>query len=56
VWCPSSAEYWHRREGMMRFWRVRERTVRGWKSLGIGAPDGWALNAVPEGGFWVGVK
>lgn len=37
---------------MMRFWRVRERILRGVKSLGV---EGLRWRAVPEGGLWRGV-
>ena len=35
----------------MRFWKVRERILRGVKSVG-----GFLKRAVPEGGDWMGVK
>ena len=48
---PLSAEYWHSGERMMRFWKVRPRRVRGWKSFG-----GSGERVVPAGGDWRGVK
>ena len=40
----------------IRFWKSTPRILRGWKSIGIGCPFGWGSTAVPEGGFWWGVK
>lgn len=49
VW-PLEAEYWQRGASEMRFCRVRLRIFNRVKSLGIEAPDGWGVVAVPEGG------
>lgn len=40
----------------MRFWKVKPRMVSGWNSFGGLCPLGWGSLAVPDGGFWAGVK
>jgi len=40
----------------MRFWKVKPRMVSGWNSFGGFFPLGWGSLAVPDGGFWAGVK
>jgi len=40
----------------MRFCKMRLRSFRGVKSLGVGLPSGCGSEAVPAGGICAGVK
>lgn len=48
--CP-----WAQGRTIIRFWRVKPLSFKGWKSLGGCEPSGWGSEAVPAGGCCAGV-